>query len=479
MQPSTLTILGYMLTSISFMFGIQLLRSPKTARTGNRVAAVGMLLVLGITAALINGTSNWPLIVPVIAVGTVIGALSARTVRMTAMPQMVALFNGMGGGSAALIAAADFRSAVGSGTASPDITWAIMLSCLIGSVSFAGSLIAFAKLQELMPGRPLTYPLQKAVNAVLLAAIVAIGVYLTVTTQPLSTNLVHDYAPLHFAVSPLFPIFLGLCVALGVLFVVPIGGADMPVIISLLNSFTGLAAAMTGFVLSNDVLIVSGALVGASGTILTQLMSKAMNRSLFNVLFGAFGSKVEATGGAAAEGGTVHPTTVEDVAALLAYASLVIFVPGYGMAVARAQHDVKELADELERRGVSVEYAIHPVAGRMPGHMNVLLAEANVPYPQLKEMDAVNPDFPRADVAMVIGANDVVNPAARNQANSPIYGMPILNVDEAKTVVVLKRSMATGFAGVDNPLFYKPNALMLFGDARSSISELLAEVKRQ
>jgi H+-translocating NAD(P) transhydrogenase subunit beta len=462
MQPSALTIFGYMLTSISFMLGIHLLRSPATARTGNRVAAIGMLLVVAITFALINNTGNWPLIIPPILVGTAIGFMSARLVRMTAMPQMVALFNGMGGGSAALIAAQDFRTAVENGTAHPDITWAIMLSCLIGSISFTGSLIAFAKLQELLPGRPLTYPLQKPLNGALLLAIIGIGVYLVVASQ----------------VPVLFAVLVALSLVLGILFVIPIGGADMPVIISLLNSFTGLAAAMTGFVLSNDVLIVSGALVGASGTILTQLMSKAMNRSLFNVLFGAFGATVQAPGGAAAEGGAVHPTSVEDVAALLAYASLVIFVPGYGMAVARAQHDVKELADELERRGVQVEYAIHPVAGRMPGHMNVLLAEANVPYEQLKEMDAVNPDFPRADVAVVIGANDVVNPAARNQANSPIYGMPILDVDQAKTVVVLKRSMNPGFAGVDNPLFYKPNTLMLFGDARESIGKLLAEVKR-
>ncbi len=465
MQPAPLTILGYTATAVSFMFGVQLLRSPATARLGNRIAAVGMLLIIGITAGLIASSGNWVYIVPPVVIGAAIGAVSARAVRMTAMPQMVALFNGMGGGSAALIAAQDFRTAVAAGTAQPDITWAIMLSCFIGSISFAGSLIAFAKLQELMSGRPLTYPLQTPINATLLLAIAAIAIYLIVVSQSLV----------------LFGVFVLLALVLGVLFVVPIGGADMPVIISLLNSFTGLAAAMTGFVLSNDVLIVSGALVGASGTILTQQMSKAMNRSLFNVLFGAFGAKVEATGGAAegGEGGTAHPTTVEDVAPLLAFARLVIFVPGYGMAVARAQHDVKELADVLEQRGVDVEYAIHPVAGRMPGHMNVLLAEANVPYPQLKEMDAVNPDFPRADVAVVIGANDVVNPAARNQANSPIYGMPILNADEAKTVVVLKRSMATGFAGVDNPLFYKPNTLMLFGDARQSIAALVAEVKHQ
>src|SRR5579872_1788711 len=463
MQPSALTTLGYLVTAVAFMFGIQLLRSPATARQGNRIAAVGMLLVLGITAALIHNTGNWPLIIPPIVIGTIIGAVSARLVRMTAMPQMVALFNGMGGGSAALIASQDFRTAVGNGTAQPYITWAIMVSCVIGSLSFAGSMVAFAKLQELMPGRPLTYRLQSAVNGLLLLVILALAVYLIAVDQNLT----------------LFLIFIILALVLGVLFVVPIGGADMPVIISLLNSFTGLAAASTGFVLSNDVLIVSGALVGASGTILTLAMSKAMNRSLFNVLFSGFGSHVEAAGSAAAEGGTIHPTTVEDLAPLLAFAQLVVFVPGYGMAVARAQHEVKELADELEKRGVTVEYAIHPVAGRMPGHMNVLLAEANVPYTQLKEMDAVNGDFPRTDVAVVIGANDVVNPAARTQASSPIFGMPILNVDQAKTVVVLKRSMATGFAGVDNPLFYKPNTLMLFGDARTSVAALVAEVKKQ
>jgi len=463
MQPAPLTILGYLVTSVSFMFGIQLLRSPATARTGNRIAGVGMLLVLGITAGLIGSNGNWAYIVPPIVIGTVIGALSARSVRMTAMPQMVALFNGMGGGSAALIASQDFRSSVAAGTANPDITWAIMLSCLIGSVSFSGSMIAFAKLQELLPGRPLTYPLQKAVNGVLFAAIVGIAVYLIVADQNLT----------------LFAVFVALALALGVLFVVPIGGADMPVIISLLNSFTGLAAAMTGFVLSNDVLIVSGALVGASGTILTQQMSKAMNRSLFNVLFGAFGARVEAPGASGPAGGAVHPTTVDDLAPLLAYAQQVVFVPGYGMAVARAQHDVKELADELERHGVEVKYGIHPVAGRMPGHMNVLLAEANVPYEQLKEMDAINPEFPRTDVAVVIGANDVVNPAARSEPGSPIYGMPILNVDQAKTVVVLKRSMNPGFAGVDNPLFYEDNTLMLFGDARQSVQQLAEAVAKQ
>ena len=461
-MPSGLTILGYTGTTLCFMVGVQLLRSPASALRGNRVAAVGMLLILGITFGLIAGTGNWPLIIPPLVIGGALGVGAARLVRMTAMPQMVALFNGMGGGSAALIATQDFRSALAAHTATPDITWAVMLGCFIGSLSFAGSLIAFGKLQQLLPGRPLIYPYQREVNAAVLLAILALGI----------TGIAAPSAP------P-FVVFLILSLALGALFVIPIGGADMPVIISLLNSFTGLAAATTGFVLSNDVLIVSGALVGASGTILTIAMSRAMNRSLFNVLFSGFGATVAAPGATGEEGGTVHPTTVEDIAPLLAFASLVVFVPGYGMAVSRAQYDVKELADELEKRGVTIEYAIHPVAGRMPGHMNVLLAEANVPYDELKEMDAVNPDFPRTDVAVVIGANDVVNPAARNQANSPIYGMPILNVDQAKTVVVLKRSMATGFAGVDNPLFYKPNTLMLFGDARQSIDQLIAEVKRQ
>ena len=460
-MPSGLTLLGYTATVVCFMFGVQLLRSPATALRGNRVAAVGMLLVLGITFGLVAtaGTHNWPLIAPPIVVGAALGVYAARAVRMTAMPQMVALFNGMGGGCAALIAAQDFRTAASNGAATADITWAILLSCLIGSLSFAGSLVAFGKLQGLVPGRPIRFPLQTPLNALLLLLIVVLAVFIIV--QP---DTVH------------FFIFLLLALVLGVLFVIPIGGADMPVIISLLNSFTGLAAAMTGFVLSNDVLIVSGALVGASGTILTIAMSRAMNRSLFNVLFSGFGAAVEATG-AGAEGGAVHPTTVEDVAALLAYANLVIFIPGYGLAVSRAQHDLKELADELERRGVTVEYAIHPVAGRMPGHMNVLLAEANVPYDELKEMDAVNPDFPRADVAMVIGANDIVNPSAAEDPTSPIAGMPVLEVWKAKQSIVMKRSMASGYAGVDNPLFYKENNRMLFGDAKKMLDEVLAALK--
>jgi NAD(P) transhydrogenase subunit beta len=396
-------------------------------------------------------------------VAAAVGAYASRAVKMTAMPQMVAMFNGMGAGAAMFVGVGDFRDLTSLGDLAPTESITILLSCLIGSLSFTGSALAFAKLQELVTGRPITYPAQKALNAALFAAIIVVGIVIVVMGHGIG----------------LLALFIVLALVLGVTFVLPVGGADMPVIISLLNSFTGTAAAMTGFVLGNNVLIVAGALVGASGAILTQLMSKAMNRSLANVLFGAFGQVQAGAGEGGTEGGTTRPTTVEDVAALLAFAQQVVIAPGYGLAVARAQHDVKELADQLEKHGVTVKYAIHPVAGRMPGHMNVLLAEANVPYPALREMDDINPEFPRTDVVLVIGANDVVNPAARNQPGSPIYGMPILNVDSAKTVVVLKRSMATGFAGIDNPLFYEPNTLMLFGDARDSLQNLVAEIKRE
>jgi len=381
---------------------------------------------------------------------------------MTAMPQMVALFNGVGGGAAALVALADFhRIAPDPGRIPFDVGLSIVLSALIGSVSFAGSLIAFGKLQELVSGRPITYPGQKLANGALLAALVGVGV--AILAGPQRQALVGA-------------LILG-ALLFGVLFVLPIGGADMPVVISLLNAFTGLAAAATGFVLHNDVLIVSGMLVGASGTLLTILMGRAMNRSLANVLFGAFGT-IQAGAGAGPGGdGAVRSTTPEDVAIMLAYAKRVVVVPGYGLAVAQAQHDVRRLADELEQRGVDVRYAIHPVAGRMPGHMNVLLAEANVPYPQLYEMEQINPEFPETDVALVIGANDVTNPAARNDPQSPIYGMPILDVDKAEHVVVLKRSMNPGFAGIDNALYTEPQTVMLFGDAKDSISKLTAAVK--
>jgi NAD(P) transhydrogenase subunit beta len=382
---------------------------------------------------------------------------------MTAMPQMVALFNGVGGGAAALISWAEFhRKVPAPGNLKVDISLAIMLSAIIGAISFAGSMVAFAKLQELIHGRPITYLGQQFVNGLVLAAALASGIAIAAGAEQ---------QWLMWAV-------LGCAALFGVLFVLPIGGADMPVVISLLNAFTGLAAAATGFELENNVLIVSGMLVGASGTLLTLLMSRAMNRSITNVLFGAFG-QVTAQAAAAAEsdGGTVRSASVEDVAVMLAYAHKVVFVPGYGLAVAQAQHDVRQLADLLEEKGVEVSYAIHPVAGRMPGHMNVLLAEANVPYPQLKEMDDANPEFGRTDVVLVVGANDVVNPDARNNQGSPIYGMPILNVDQAQTVVVLKRSMNPGFAGIENPLFYNPKTVMLFGDAKDSITKLIGDVK--
>jgi H+-translocating NAD(P) transhydrogenase subunit beta len=462
MNVTPLGTIGYLVSALAFIFGIRQLSSPATARNGNRIAAGGMLFALFVTEALL-GRNNFGFIIPTMLVAAVIGGYAARSVRMTAMPQMVALFNGMGAGAAMFVGVGDFRDLSASGDLAATQAVTILLSCLIGSLSFTGSGVAFAKLQELMTGRPITYPLQKEINAAVLAVIVVLGILITV--------MGHGAA--------LLTVYIVLALLLGVLFVLPVGGADMPVIISMLNSFTGTAAAMTGFVLGNNVLIVSGALVGASGAILTRLMSKAMNRSLFNVLFAGFGQIQAGAATAGIEGATVRSASVEDVAALLAFANQVVIAPGYGLAVARAQHDVKELADLLEKHGVTVKYAIHPVAGRMPGHMNVLLAEADVPYPQLREMDDINPELPRTDVVLVIGANDVVNPAARNQPGSPIYGMPILNVDEAKTVVVMKRSMATGFAGIDNPLFYEPNTLMLFGDARDSLQKLIAEIKHE
>jgi NAD(P) transhydrogenase subunit beta len=461
-----LVALGYLVTVALFVFGIRLLGSPATARQGNRLAAVGMLVALVVTFVGL-GALPWFAVLPALVIGAAIGAVAARAVRMTAMPQMVALFNGMGGGAAALIGADEFlrrtaHLASGVSTIPASDSVPIALGCLIGSISFSGSLIAFCKLQGVMRGSPITFPNQRIANAVLLAVIVGLGV----------TLIAVDASPW------LFVLFEALALIFGVAFVLPIGGADMPVIISLLNSFTGLAAAISGFVLDNEVLIVAGALVGASGTILTQLMSRAMNRSLANVLFSAFGSQTSSGSDAGPTADqSVHSVSAEDVAILLGYARQVIFVPGYGMAVAKAQHDVKELASQLEKRGVQVKYAIHPVAGRMPGHMNVLLAEADVPYTQLYEMDDINPDFARSDVAVVIGANDVTNPAARSNPNSPIYGMPILNVDQAANVVVLKRSMNPGFAGIENELYYNPKTLMLFGDARESVVHLVAALK--
>ena len=453
---------AYLVTIVCFILALRFLSHPARARHGTWIGAFGMGVAI-LATFFQPGLKNIPSILIVMAVSAPVGAYAARAVKMTAMPEMVALFNGVGGGAAALVALADFhRSNPEPGRLKADVAIPIVLSALIGSVSFSGSLLAFAKLRELIGGRPIVYPAQKLGNMGLLAGLVAIGI--VIVAGPQKQIL-------------LVAIILG-ALAFGVLFVLPIGGADMPVVISLLNAFTGVATAATGFVLHQNVLIVSGMLVGASGTLLTLMMARAMARSVANVFFGAFGQlQVPAEGGATADGGTVRATTPEDVAVMLAYAERVIIVPGYGLAVAQAQHAVRELGDELEKRGVDVKYAIHPVAGRMPGHMNVLLAEANVPYEQLIEMEQINPEFERTDVALVIGANDVTNPDARTNPGSPIFGMPILDVDKAQNVIVLKRSMRPGFAGVDNPLYGLPNTQMLFGDARESVVKLAAAVK--
>lgn len=455
---------AYLITAVLFIFAIKRLASPTTARSGNALGALGMLIAV-IATLLHQEILGFQAILAGLVVGSAIGVVAARTVKMTAMPQMVAVLNGLGGGASALVAADEYlRIAAGAATATADVVLTIIIGVLVGAVTFSGSVIAFGKLQEVITGRAVTYPLQKTVNALLFAGIVAAGGWLVVAAEP----------------SPsLFLAFSFASLLLGVLLVVPIGGADMPVVIAFLNSATGIAAAATGFVLRNHALIIVGALVGASGLILTQIMCRAMNRSLVNVLFGAFGAAVGANGAAAGreEGRTVREVTAEDAAILLGYARSVIIVPGYGLAVAQAQHQVRDLANALEARGVEVRFAIHPVAGRMPGHMNVLLAEANVPYDQLVEMERINADFERTDVALVIGANDVVNPAARSDPSSPLYGMPILDVDRAKHVIVLKRGMNPGFAGVENELFFQENTRMLFGDAKSSLTALVQEAK--
>ncbi len=449
-----------------FILGLHFLNAPPTARLGNRLAAIGMFIALVMVLVQTLGIGWWA-----IALGTVIGAtigiVAAVRVKMTAMPQMVALYNGAGGGAAALIGVVEYAVFLASGHSAldPVVAISLVLSMIIGSISVAGSIIAFLKLQEVMTGRPITYPGQQVVNAFIALAIVGLGGWFIASAGTLPPAAFYG--------------LLAAALVLGVLFVLPIGGADMPVVISLLNSFTGLAVAITGFELDSVLLIICGALVGASGTILTVDMGRAMNRSITNVLFGAFGSGGGSEPAAAGSGGpqNVRSVSADDVAVMLAYASKVMFVPGYGMAVAQAQHSVKALADQLEGRGVKVLYAIHPVAGRMPGHMNVLLAEANVPYEQLLDMEDANPEFPTTDVALVIGANDVTNPAARNVKSSPIYGMPILDVDKAANVIVLKRSMRSGFAGIDNPLYEMPNCAMLFGDAKASVDGLTAAVK--
>ncbi len=459
-----LTAFVYLLAAVLFIVGLKFLSSPRGARRGNQIAALGMLIAIGWTVVVLGRTftpAGVTISVAGVAIGTAIGVVGARRVKMTAMPQMVALFNGVGGGAAALVAVSELLTLSGS---RPDFQTGVpsVFAIIVGGISFAGSAIAFAKLQELMTGTPLTYPGQQLVNGLLALVIVVLAVVLlALTGQP-----------------AVFVAMLVLALMLGVAFVLPIGGADMPVVISLLNAFTGLAVAASGFVLNNFALIVAGTLVGASGTLLTKLMSDAMGRSIGNVLFGAFGqAQAGPEGGAEAGDRSVRAGSADDIGTMLAYSRKVVIVPGYGLAVAQAQHAVRELADLLEKRGVEVEYAIHPVAGRMPGHMNVLLAEANVPYEQLKEMDEVNGQFRNTDVALVVGANDVVNPAARSSPGSPIYGMPILNVDESRNVVFLKRSMRPGFAGIDNELLYDPKTIMLFGDAKDSLTRLVAAVK--
>ena len=462
-MSSTLALI-FIGVAVLFILGIKFLSSPKTARYGNLLAAAGMVVAFFATIPLMQlheWNLNCTLMAVGIVIGLVIGAIGAYSVKMTAMPQMVAAFNGLGGGSAALVASLEFlrRSHSLEGvTVSAAVP--MLFATLIGSLSFSGSIIAFLKLEGKFE-RPHTFPGQNFLNGLVLLVILGLCGYL-ISGQTNSTA---------------FIVMFGLALLFGVAMVMPIGGADMPVVISLLNSFTGLAVAGDGFVINNLSMIVAGTLVGSSGTLLTLLMCKAMNRPVTNVLFGAFGS---GGGGPAAAGGvagTVKPIQADEAALLLSYAQRVVIVPGYGMAVAQAQHQVRELSDELGKRGVEVQFAIHPVAGRMPGHMNVLLAEANVPYDQLQEMEAINPSMDRVDVCLVIGANDVVNPAAREEKSSPIYGMPIIEADHAKTVIVMKRSMAKGFAGIENHLFYKDNTRMLFGDAKASLNALVAAVK--
>jgi NAD(P) transhydrogenase subunit beta len=459
----------YFIAAITFIFGLKGLSGPTTAQMGNRVAAAGMLAAVIATFLEQQVAAAWILVLPAIAIGTVIGFVGARQVPMTAMPQMVAIFNGAGGGAAALVSLLEYLRATSAGGASVGEVIAILLGLIIGSVSFSGSIIAFGKLQGLIDAKAFKYAGQQLVTGGLFAGMLLLALVLVADAAGMMT------APKELVLGLVGVIAL----AFGVALVMPIGGADMPVVISLLNAYTGLAVAMAGFSIGNQMLIVAGTLVGASGTILTRLMSKAMNRSLGNVLFGAFGAATAATAGAKTDDGrSFREVSAEDAAILLGYAQSVIIVPGYGLAVAQAQHNVRELADLLEAKGIEVKYAIHPVAGRMPGHMNVLLAEANVPYEKLFDMEQINEDFQRADVALVIGANDVTNPAARKDTSSPIYGMPILNVDQAQNIIVIKRSMKPGFAGIDNELYLDPKTGMLFGDAKEAVGRVVAELKK-
>jgi NAD(P) transhydrogenase subunit beta len=469
--------LAYLLSAVLFILGLKRLSHPDTARGGNRLAAIGMLIA--VVATLVGEQIlTWQWIIGGLLAGTVVGGFMARFVKMTAMPQMVGLFNGFGGLASGLVAAAEYlrysMGVAGTSDIPLDGSISIMLGTLIGAVTFSGSLVAFGKLQGVVTEKAVKFPAQQILNAALFLGILAVMAYLTLMTP--GAIEASDTGTLNL-------IYLGLwgsAMLLGVLLVIPIGGADMPVVVSLLNSYSGLAASAAGFVLNNNVLIISGALVGASGLILTRIMCKAMNRSLANVIFGSFGQVAgkELVKGEKRTMADVNDVQADDVAMLLAYAKQVVIVPGYGLAVAQAQHKLRELCDNLEHRGVTVKYVVHPVAGRMPGHMNVLLAEANVPYNQLYEPEDVNPDIANVDACLVVGANDVVNPAARDEPASDLYGMPIIEVDRAKHCVVMKRSLNPGFAGLDNELFYGRNTMMLFGDAGDSIGRILEELKQ-
>jgi NAD(P) transhydrogenase subunit beta len=483
----SLVRIAWLIGAAGFVFGLMRMNSPATARNGNLISAGGMALAIGGTLVLLAAEANpdaphpglpvasWVIILAGVAVGGGLGLYTARTVKMTAMPQLVSLFNAVGGGAAALIAIDDYLrlAAVSSATiitgthgSSPlgsiplTISVPTVLDIVIGGITFTGSLLASGKLMGIISGKPIKVPGGQIVTAALALIVAVAAIYLWAGNVSV----------------PILFVIIAASLIFGVTMVLPIGGADMPVVISLLNSFTGTAVAMAGFVLGNDVLIIAGALVGASGAILTKLMADAMNRSVLNIMIGGFGGGEGTVSAGGPEGGSVRSIGMDDAAIQLAYAQNVIIVPGYGLAVAQAQHAVRELAELLEKRGVNVSYAIHPVAGRMPGHMNVLLAEANVPYPQLREMDDINPEFERADVALVVGANDVTNPAAR-RAGTPVSGMPILDVDHAKSIIVIKRSMGRGYAGIDNELYVNPKTGMLFADAKQGLADLVAAVK--
>ena len=451
------TNIFYVLASVLFILGIKKLSHPKTARNGNFLSACGMFIAI-LSTLIANDDIDLQMIALGMIIGSAIGALFAQEVEMTQMPQMVAIFNGFGGGASALVAAAEFLN---SGSISTFSLTSIMISIFVGTLTFTGSFIAFGKLQGFISGQPIVFPGQQVLNAILALGLVGFGIY--AVTMPSEINYFYG--------------LIILSALIGITLTIPIGGADMPVVISLLNSYSGLAAAATGFVLMNNGLIISGALVGASGLILTSIMCKGMNRSLANVIFGAMGLEQDSGGDSSQKQVTIKSYSTEEAAMIFDAAEKVIVVPGYGLAVAQAQHAVREVAELLEEKGKKVLYAIHPVAGRMPGHMNVLLAEANIPYEQLKDLDEINSEFEDCDVSLVLGANDVVNPAARHDTSSPIYGMPILDVDKSRTVIINKRTMNTGFAGIQNELFGFDNSIMVFGDAKDMLQQLLKELK--